>query len=278
MQALKSKLLLDFSALKFLEKFICKALLVFSKYKSREFIFLYGAYVELVYKLMGKSQVSFALQAYPLIKNKLSFDDPKFTGKILDNLLYIDPILVKWGGKPSGAYREGYFIAQGDWDLVLKESIESYMNSHIYCKAIIHIFLEKRPYSECEQYREMLNLVQNGKTDDWRAKKCTTEADVDMYFLKLSNIFEKIKHEGYKTQVQMGEKDHYDEIAIYIDRSGELQKQQGSGHHRFAMSQILGIKSIPVVVKSIHYQWAEKCFFSYGGNLVDSINQGLRDI
>lgn len=275
MKVSTSKAELNFSVLDLLEKSLDRALLSFSRNKDREFVSFYRVYVKIIYRLMGKTQISFALQVYPLIK--LPFR-PNVIGTILENLLYVDLNLIKWGGRPSREYREGYFISKGDWDIASKVSLESYINSYIYCKAVNHIFLEKKSYKECEQYNEMISLVQNGETDNIAARRCMTEKDVDAYFLKLSNIFERIKEEGYKTQFQMGEKDNYDEIKICIDRYGELHKQQGNGHHRLTMSRILGVKSIPVAVKTIHYLWVKKCYFSYDGDLLDSINQGLNDI
>jgi len=64
-------------------------------------------------------------------------------------------------------------------------------------------------------------------------------------------------------------------MMIMIDRSGNLLLGAG-GKHRFAIAKLLKIKTIPVLVDSVHYNWAKECLLKYGGSFSNAIKQGLR--
>lgn len=188
--------------------------------------------------------------------------------------IYVNLQDIKWGGRDVPGRG---FIFSGNWDED-KQPIKNYLNSYIYSKTVIQLFIEGRPYYETAQYQEMSNLVKMKKFKDPRTRKCKSEEDIKAYFVKLARIYDELKGSGYKTQGELTTGHIYDEIAVYVDRNGELQKRKGSGQHRLAMAYILNIQRLPVIAKGVHIMWVKECFYKYKKDIVTVINQGLEDL
>ena len=78
---------------------------------------------------------------------------------------------------------------------------------------------------------------------------------------------------GYKFKIG-------DEIgSIAIDRNGAIHKA-GSGTHRFFLSRILGVSSVPVQVTFVHTEWLQKEGLTLGrsdrGRILELIRQNVR--
>lgn len=185
---------------------------------------------------------------------------------------------IVWGGRPARRYRRqrgrGLVIAGGDWDMVCKQDIETYLDSYSYSRSIRQLFVERLPIERTDQYALMAERVARGR----RIKGCRSLAEIDAYFARLFDAYRSIATGGYKSQVALRSGDPYDEITVYVDRKGELQKQHGNGHHRLAMARLLGIERVPVCIGGVHQQWARRCFERFGRDVVHAVDHGLKSL
>jgi hypothetical protein len=195
---------------------------------------------------------------------------------------YVVPLeIIRWGGRPAGGERRqgsGHgagIIFAGDWDLWDKRPIDDYLKDYIYSRTVIEFLRDGKPYQGTPQYQEMHALVSRGATKVWQARRCRNEDDIAAYFDAMRRTFEQIRQGGYMTQVEMGEPDRYNEIKVFVDRHGELHKQQGAGHHRLAMARILGVPTLPVLVMGVHRDWALHCVRRFGGDPITAIDEWL---
>lgn len=77
----------------------------------------------------------------------------------------------------------------------------------------------------------MIDLVKREKYKDWKSRGCKSYEDIDKYFEKMKHVYEDIRDKGYRTQKELVSSILNDEIELTINRKGELQKQNGNGHH-----------------------------------------------
>jgi len=189
---------------------------------------------------------------------------------------------IRWGGRPDdGGSRvpsESWcgWILGGSWDILDKRPIDDYLMSYVYSNTTLRIFRDGVPYSETPQYKEMLDVVQRGQFNDWKARGCRSRDDVKAHFEKLERTFQAIRSNGYRTQAELGSSRWFDEIKVFIDRNGELHKQQGAGHHRLAMARTLDIERIPVVVIGVHTTWALAAQRQFGKDVITSVDMKIR--
>jgi len=166
-----------------------------------------------------------------------------------------------------------------DWDRI--HGLSNYVENSCWdeeikpiqiLKSVQQIFVEKLDYKQTDQYLKMKKTMEAGEY--WNCHDCETLEDIDQYFEGLQKIYINIKDQGFKTQRELG-KLGYDDVKVMIDRSGNLLLGPG-GNHRFAIAKILKIKTIPVLVDSVHYNWAKECLLKYGGSFFNAIKLGLR--
>lgn len=191
---------------------------------------------------------------------------------------------IKWGGRPRGGERrKGKGLGQGivfdgDWDIEDKREIDAYLNDYIYSKAVFQIFRDAMDYRETDQYKEMMQFVESGQTSVWQVRGCRSESDVNKYFADMRKTFDALSEHSYLSQQELGSDEWFDEIKVYVDRNGELHKQQAAGHHRLAMARILNIAALPVLVLGVHRQWAERVQRERGKDVISSIDDALVDM
>ena len=191
---------------------------------------------------------------------------------------------VRWGGRPAGGERRvghGHgrgLIFDGDWDVADKRPIEDYLGSYVYSQTVLQFLGQGVDHRETPQYHEMMSCLRRGAIGHWRLRRCRTAADVDAYFTTMKGTFEAIGRNGYRSQVELGAPDRFDEIKVFVDRNGELHKLQGAGHHRLAMARLLALNDVPLVVLGVHRRWALRCFAAAGGgaDIITAIDRGLR--
>ena len=111
---------------------------------------------------------------------------------------------------------------------------------------------------------------------DWRSRGCGREDDVHRYFQEMDRIFHSIRDHGYLSAAELGNPRWFDEIKLFIDRHGELHKQQGSGHHRIAMAKVLGIATVPVLILGVHRSWAIAAQREFGMDIITSVDMKIR--
>lgn len=190
---------------------------------------------------------------------------------------------IRWGGRPSGGEQRvgdaglgNGLVFDGAWDMEDKRPVETYLSSYIYSRTVLQMFRDGMPYQETAQYAEISKVVTDGARGDWRARGCRNEGDIRRYFEDMAGIYRSIGSNGYASQQELGSPRWFDEIKVFVDRNGELHKQQGAGHHRLTMARILGVERIPVVVIGVHAHWALAAQREFGLNLIASIDRRIR--
>lgn len=139
-------------------------------------------------------------------------------------------------------------------------------------KSVQQLFVEKMDYKQTDQYIEMKEYIESGQYGS--NYMCQTLEEVDQYFKELQEAYKTIKEQGLKTQKELGQLG-YDEVKVMIDRTGNVLLGAG-GNHRFAIAKLLKIQKIPVLVDTVHYNWAKECILKYGGSFSNAMKQGLR--
>lgn len=133
-----------------------------------------------------------------------------------------------------------HFVVDGSWDL---DSVAWKMDLCIH-----QLFVESRPPEETDQYLRMLKNVREGSPLwNWN---CTTEAEVESYFVRLKNANNSIAAGDYRTARQLGN-DPGDEIQVGIGRRGNFI-HLGRGKHRLSLARLHNCNSVPVILKCVH--------------------------
>ena len=188
---------------------------------------------------------------------------------------------IRWGGRPSGGeQRKGDGLGHGlvfggSWDVEDKQDIDDYLSQYIYSRTIFQLFRDGVPTQRCDQYAEMVAFVEQGNTDVWQARGCSTVAEVEAYFAQLRSVYAAIRDHGYLSQQQLGSEHWFDEIKVFVDRNGEIHKQQAAGHHRLAMARLLEVPQVPVVVLGVHREWALRMQQLHSTDVLNAIDLGL---
>jgi hypothetical protein len=146
----------------------------------------------------------------------------------------------------------GQFVAPGDWDL----QAEPFKAR----RTITELFVDGLPPEETLEYRKLRASVAAG--DFGRSRGCRTLTDVDRYFDELHALYDTLRTEGYRTQLELGN-DGTDEIRVCIDREGR-PCVFGGGTHRLSIAKLIGLTPVPVVVKRVHATWVTACMAAYG--------------
>lgn len=170
-------------------------------------------------------------------------------------------------------------LLAGNWDKMkgpLKKDTLDNPRALTY-KTIKQLFVENKPYKECEQYIYMKKQVEQVQYQN--AYWCMTMSEVDKYFHTLLKAYDDIKNNGYKMQKEIiGQTPHvfYDEIQIFIDRNGEMILGF-RGTHRILIADLLKIKEVPVIISGVHYDWAKHCCGKHNTDILSSIVKEIED-
>lgn len=169
----------------------------------------------------------------------------------LHRIIWVDPICIKKVGVGWGRYNkfnEFGKIVSGNWDL----NTMPFEDLDIY-RAFYERFVHGRDWKETNYYRDYIYQTERAKN----IGGVNDKKDIPDKFGEFDKLFEKIKFEGFSTQIDLKETDTQisamDEITVRIGRDGELLFEDG--RHRLAIAKILGIKKIPVRVTWRHKNW-----------------------
>ena len=189
------------------------------------------------------------------------------------NFIYINPERIKYEKDltlnnwrllfkfiyPLFNYRkiEKIQIIDGNWDL--RENLELF-ESHIkFCSYYQH-FMENFDWKDTPYYKREFKRYYEGDV----RKEYETVEELNLKFKFHDKLYEKIKKEGFKTQVEIikseGKIINYghgkivrkldDDITVGIGRDGEIIFFDG--RHRLNVAKLLNLKKIPVRVLVIH--------------------------
>jgi len=164
-------------------------------------------------------------------------------------------------------------ILDGDWDIEGQTEIE-FEKMDVYI-AIKDHFIHGVDWTKTKLYERVSRCMRDGtyKTSVWGCN--TPKQYLDNYLKKkLTNVYNDIRKNGYKTQKQVviqdqkereqGKKKYNngiesrgssDEIRVIINRKGEIVFLDG--RHRLSISKILGLNSIPVKIMLRHKKWVD---------------------
>lgn len=183
----------------------------------------------------------------------------------IKNIIFINPSKIKYKGNANMKFKKKStpFITNLDTD---KNNIEMYKfeNEHHSYVTCNQLFVKNFQIKKCREFFFFKEQIL--KFGEF--KGCKTDHDVDLYFEKLLNLFENIKKNGIKSNID-------NNLDFMIDRNNNLVKING-GNHRFAISRILKLKKIPIEIKLINSQSLNK---SYKEKInIEEINQYIKKI
>jgi len=236
----------------------------------KKLISLIGYNITIIYKEFGdypicyifgsKNIFRFKLFIYKALKMNPVFNTVvnklwigrKIRFEALD-LTYIDPLKIKYqvrrpGGGPSP------FIDGGDWD--------NKKRKFTWNDAVVQLYIDNLKPEKTDQYKTMKEAIKN---KNWHtSRNCRNEKDLSLYFETLNDIYKDMKAGNYlpSTQVnaryQNTRRRYYpDEICVSIGRHGEYIVERGGGH-RLSIAQLLEVKSIPIIIIGMHYDYISK--------------------
>jgi hypothetical protein len=168
---------------------------------------------------------------------------------------WINPSMINFAySAPRGSNFRLYYdrgrIKGGNWDRLTAR----FENLDVF-HAIKERFVNGKPWNETEFYHRVLREIGKGYPK-W---KCRSKEDFNKRCKVLDELFEDIKHNGYRSQadIMQHRSDSFlhdeDEINVYIDRDGQLLL--GDGRHRLAIAKVCGINRIAVKVAMRHSDW-----------------------
>lgn len=145
----------------------------------------------------------------------------------------------------------GVFIWDGDWDrgeAVFRDTDRYALMSDIW--------ENRQDLRKSRKYTELTEMIKRGTPYTEFNKNrsgiyLNTEGKVCKYLEIYLKFMQQLEVHGYDTSLEK------DPVCIALDRDGRPVKT-AKGLHRLAMAQILGMKSIPVMVRGVHRGWWEK--------------------
>lgn len=248
---------------------------------SKNFIIsiIRGIYHSLSYKLNSKPHLrNLIYEIYDRIRlmqyktKSLIYTDFPLNG----NIISINPESIKYEKDltqnnwrllfkfihPLFNYRktETIQIIDGDWDL--RENLDLFEN-HIKFRSYYQHFVKNIDWENTPYYKREVKRYYEGTV----RKEYKKIKDLNLKFIFHDKLYEKIKHEGFKTQRELIESEgnivNYghgkfmrkpdDDITVGIGRNGEIIFFDG--RHRLNVAKLLKLKRIPVRVLVIHKRY-----------------------
>lgn len=175
-------------------------------------------------------------------------------------LIRVDPAEIEVAretGVPK--FRIAGTVVGGDWDRT-----DSRFEDYDVFRAYARHFEEGVPWEDTEFYDRIVGLLEEGEVK-WG---CATEAEFRERCERLEELYASIEEHGYKSQEELhagGVSDPIrsgtrlkterlkDEIAVHIDRDGDLLFDDG--RNRLSIAKVQGLDSVPVRVLQRHERW-----------------------
>ena len=158
--------------------------------------------------------------------------------------IYIDPKSVdSWVS--AFDRRDTGRVLDGNWDKT------STPFSNIFKVGIVHRKISQNiTWEEAGAYDNMLRLIRERGDHD----ECRNIDDIRERYRRLDTLIEHLASGGrYLTATELGGMREFGGIYIHVGRYGEALFG-GSGCHRLAIAQALGLKSVPAQVGVVHLQ------------------------
>lgn len=170
-------------------------------------------------------------------------------------------------------------VCDGDWDNnvndwryrehpehVLDLYVAEEFEKSAHYKSMFKHFEEGVSWENTELYHIVLNRIQDGHSC---YHGCESEDDLKRQLQQVDSLFQSIREDGYKTQLEIVSKERhismlmYDyikiktkEIIVDIGRDGEFYFVEG--RHRLTIAKLLELDEIPVLFLARHKKWVDK--------------------
>ncbi len=149
-------------------------------------------------------------------------------------------------------------VEDGDWDLAVTPLAQHF----VYASVRAH-FERGVPWSETELYDYAMAGIDSGGLP---YHGCTTLAAVEERLGELERLFERVRRDGYRSQLELAREPNahplqrnqarppeLDEIVVCIGRDGDVIFVDGV--HRLSIAKAAGVPSVPVTVLRRHQAW-----------------------
>jgi hypothetical protein len=137
-------------------------------------------------------------------------------------------------------------------------------------------------YREMPSYKRLLTQASRGKPRICNDVPLDSEAAIDAYFEHYLQLIESIRRSGFLPRTEVPrltadplvrraktEKEERD-VLIAIGPQGELLRL-GTGRHRTAIAQALGLERMPVEIRLVHAKWLSKLVERSGKSPLDAL-------
>lgn len=140
-------------------------------------------------------------------------------------------------------------VVTGDWD---KTDIR-FEELDIF-QAMKKRYFENGEWADTIFYKNTLQKIDDGEAL-WG---CRSEKDLITRLQEIDQLFQDIKQNGYKSQLDLNAGklkrsiEDIDEISVNIDRNGEILFNNSA--HRLAIAKLLKVKKVPVIITIWHLE------------------------
>ena len=175
-------------------------------------------------------------------------------------LVRVDPArIVHTDPLPGPRFKDAGAVTGGDWD----RNRPRFDDMAVYRAYEAH-FEHGVPWRETEFYEHTVATIASG-TPKWG---CRSQAEFDDRCVRLDELYESIRTNGYRTQDELLDANHddpiktqhrlkterlKDEIAVTIGRDGEVFF--ADGRNRLSIAKLLDLDAVPVRVLRRHRGW-----------------------
>lgn len=171
----------------------------------------------------------------------------RFPNLLLPAVIHVDPQRLEYVcSAPVKPSRGCALFLGGDWDLraTLIADAERENPKFVSCRELL---IDALPPEQTSEYRHIVEAI--GEHGSYRG--CGTATEALAHMRARSEFYRRIKAGGYRSQPELGLSPYVGEIECAVDREGRLIKIN-AGNHRLAVARLLGLKSIPVHVATLH--------------------------
>lgn len=208
-----------------------------------------------------------------------------------DLLIEVDPRPIadrlkhRAAGSRGMVYLQDRFLGSGDW-----RSLSRPLSGSATHRDVQEMVLAGFDYRSTEGYKEALARCGSAKPAERNFVALTSPQLVERYFQQVGELSRSIQENGVLRRgvrrqvvaafryprirppwVELAESD----IGVAIDANGGLL-HFGSGKHRIAAAQALGLTRIPVEVRMVHASWVRRQIDASGLAPTDALVQGIR--
>lgn len=138
-------------------------------------------------------------------------------------------------------YKGNKLMNHLDWDL----NIEKFSSNRTYISAI-QVYEEGEKWENTPIYEKVIRNINAGKIMQESASK----EELDNHFMETDILFNEVKKNGYKSQIELNSNSPNDEIRVAIGKNKEIIFLDG--RHRLSIAKVLNIDVIPVFICIIH--------------------------